>query len=83
MEELEARPQDATQTIKDLASGACGGIAQVLLGEILFLLLLTGLNLSFCSCLRIEKFCIAVSGHLLVVSLWTFSQHWPLVMIKT
>ncbi|KAI9710470.1 MAG: hypothetical protein M1820_002606 [Bogoriella megaspora] len=33
MEELEARPQDATQTAKDLCSGACGGVAQVLLGQ--------------------------------------------------
>ncbi|KAI9666493.1 MAG: hypothetical protein M1821_004429 [Bathelium mastoideum] len=33
MEELEARPQNALQTVKDLTSGACGGIAQVLLGQ--------------------------------------------------
>ncbi|KAI9685266.1 MAG: hypothetical protein M1822_004639 [Bathelium mastoideum] len=33
MEELEARPQNAVQTLKDLTSGACGGIAQVLLGQ--------------------------------------------------
>ncbi|KAL9096444.1 MAG: hypothetical protein Q9165_001441 [Trypethelium subeluteriae] len=33
MEELEAPPQNTSQTLKDLTSGACGGIAQVLIGQ--------------------------------------------------